>query len=87
VILDDSDSDSDSDSGEAGAGDEAKGASGDVNTGRVKGDAGPPKTSVISELVSGIESIDVSGLWYDIEEGRYIEEPAPGPVPSAPAQG
>ena len=25
------------------------------------------------------ESADTSGLWYDIEEGRYVEEPAPGP--------
>jgi hypothetical protein len=90
VILDDDD-----DSDEAGAGDKAEGASRDVSTGRGERDASPQNTFAISELAFGlIESVDTSGPWYDIEEGRYIEEPVPGPgpreqqgVPSALVQG
>ena len=82
MILDDDDSD------EAGAGDEAEGASGDVDTSRVERDASPHNTLATSELASGpTESIDASDLWYD------VEEPAPrlGPceqqgLPSALAQ-
>ncbi|KAE8440871.1 hypothetical protein EG329_006358 [Mollisiaceae sp. DMI_Dod_QoI] len=73
VILDDDDSD------KAGAGDEAEGASGDVDTNSLA--SGPTK------------SIGASGPWYDVEEGCYIEEPAPGLGPceqqrvlSTPAQ-
>ena len=48
----------------------------------------------ISELASArTESIDTSGPWYGVEEGRYVEETTPGlgsheqhSVPSAPAQ-
>jgi len=87
VILDDDDSD------EAGAGDdEAEGASGDVDTGRIERDASLQNTET-SELASApTKSIDISGPWYDVEEGCY-EELAPGlgsseqhGVPSAPAQ-
>jgi hypothetical protein len=89
VILDDGDLD------KAGAEDGAEGAYSDVDTAHIKGDTSPHNTSEISELALGpTESIDVFGLWYDIEEGRYIKEPAPGPgayeqqgQPSAPAQG
>jgi hypothetical protein len=55
----------------------------------------PHNASAISELALGLtEPIGASVPWYDIEEGRYIEEPTPGPgpcerqgVPSAPARG
>jgi hypothetical protein len=84
VILNNSDSNSNSNSdlGEAGARDKAKGASGDINTRHVKGDASPLKTSIILELILRIEFINISGLWYDIKEGRYIKELVPGPMPS-----
>jgi hypothetical protein len=57
-------------------------------------DASPHHTSATLELASApIESINTSGPWYDVEEGCYIEEPAPGVgsreqhgVPSTPAQ-
>ncbi len=89
MILDDDD-----DSDEAGAEDEAEGASRDIDTGRGKRDASPQNTFAISELALGlIEPVDTSGPWYNIEEGRYIKEPVPGPgpreqhgVPSAPVQ-
>ncbi|KAF4624746.1 hypothetical protein G7Y89_g13424 [Cudoniella acicularis] len=74
--------------------DEVEGASGGVNTGRIVRIASPHDTFTASELASApTKSIDASGLWYGVEEGCYIEEPAPGPgshkqrgVPSAPAQ-
>ncbi|KAF8847684.1 hypothetical protein BDZ45DRAFT_754641 [Acephala macrosclerotiorum] len=88
VILDDNDSN------EAGAVDEAEGTSGDVDAVRIERDASPHNTFATSELASGpTKSIDASGPWYDVEEGCYIKEPAPGlgpceqqRVPSAPAQ-
>jgi hypothetical protein len=91
VILDDDDDHSD----EASARDRAEGASNDIDTRRVEGDTSLQNTSAISELaLRPTESIDASGLWYDIKEGCYIEEPAPGcgpceqqGVPSAPARG
>jgi hypothetical protein len=89
VILD-----NDDDPDEAGAGGQAEGASGAVDTGRIELDASLHNTFPTLELVSApTESIDTSGSWYDVEEGRYIEEPAPGlgsheqhSLPSAPAQ-
>ena len=89
MILDDDDSD------EAGAEDEAEGASGDVGTGRGERDASLQNTFALLEPASGpTESIDASGPWYDIEEGRYIDGPAPRPgpcerygLPSSPAEG
>ena len=73
MILDNDDLD------EAGAGDEAEGASGDVDTGRIERDASPHNTFATSELASApTESIDASGPWYDVEEGCYIEEAKPG---------
>jgi hypothetical protein len=62
--------------------DEAEGASGNVDTRGVKRDASLHNTFAISELaLRPTEPIDISGLWYDIEEGCYIEEPAPRPRP------
>jgi hypothetical protein len=74
--------------------DEAEGNSGEVDSGRIELDASLHNTFQTSELaLAPTESIDASGPWYDVEEGRYIEEPAPGlgsyeqqSVPSAPAQ-
>jgi hypothetical protein len=89
VILD-----NDDDPDEAGAGGQLEGASGIVDTGRIELDASLHNTFPTLELASApTETIDASGPWYDIEEGRYIEEPAPGlqsheqhSMPSAPAQ-
>lgn len=85
MILDD-------DLDEAGARDEAEGASGDVDTGRIDPDASLHNTFATSELASvPTKSMDASGP--DVEEGYYIRELAPGlgsceqhTVPSAPAQ-
>ncbi|KAG9233179.1 hypothetical protein BJ875DRAFT_485394 [Amylocarpus encephaloides] len=74
--------------------DEAEGASVDIETGCLERDPSPYNISATSEPVLGpIKSIDTSGPWYDVEEGCYIDEPAPrlGPheqysIPSAPAQ-
>jgi hypothetical protein len=64
---------------EVGAGGEAEGASDDVDTGRIERDASLYNTFVILELASApTKSTDASGLWYDVEEGRYTEEPATG---------
>jgi hypothetical protein len=84
----------DNESDEAGAEGKVEGLFGDVDTGRIEWDASLHNTSAISERASApTKSIDASGLWYDIEEGCYIEEPAPGlgsreqyGVPSTPAQ-
>jgi hypothetical protein len=88
VILDNDDSD------EAVARDEAEGASGNVDTGHMERDASLYDSFATSELaLTPTESINASGPWYDVEEGRYIEEPALGlgsheryGVPSAPVQ-
>jgi hypothetical protein len=85
MILDD-------DLDKACTGDEAKGAIGDVDTGRVKRDASPHYTFVTLELaLEPGKSIDASGSWDNAGDGCYIDEPAPGlgschGVPSAPAQ-
>ena len=88
--LDDDESDG------AGTGDETGDASSDIETGRSEQDTSPHSTLETSELASGpTKSIDTSGPWYDVEEGRYIniDEPAPRlgyceqrGVPSTPAQ-
>ncbi len=86
--------DNDDDLDKAGTGGQAEGASGEVDTGHIELDASLHNTFSTSELASApTESIDTSGPWYDVEEGRYIDEPAPGPgsreqygAPSAPAQ-
>jgi hypothetical protein len=93
VILNDDDDDDD-DPDEAGAGGQTEGASGEVDIRRIELDANLHNTFATSELaLAPTESIDASGPWYDVEEGRYIEEPAPGlgssephSVPSAAAQ-
>jgi hypothetical protein len=84
----------DNESDEAGAEGKVEGLFGDVDTGRIEWDASLHNTSAISECASALTKfIDASGLWYDIEESCYIEEPAPGlgsreqyGVPSTPAQ-
>ncbi|KAH6675954.1 hypothetical protein B0J14DRAFT_375526 [Halenospora varia] len=60
--------------------DEAEeGTSSDVDTGCTGRDASPHNTLAALELASGpTKSIDTSGPWYDVEEGCYIEERAPG---------
>jgi hypothetical protein len=78
----------------AGAGDEAEDASGDVDTRHIEQDANSHDTLAATELASRpTKSIDTSGPWYDVEEGCWINEPAPRlgsckqqGVPSAPAQ-
>jgi hypothetical protein len=78
----------------ARAGGQAEDASGEVNTRRIELDASLHNSLPTSELASApTESINTSGLWYDIEEGRYIKETTLGlgshkqhSVPSAPAQ-
>ena len=75
MILDNDDADN------TGAGNEAQGAFGDINTGRIKQDASP-YIFATSELAPTLtESIDISGLWYDVEEAYYVDEPAPEPRP------
>jgi hypothetical protein len=65
--------------------DEAKGASGNVDTGRIKRDTSLHNTFATSELaLAPTESTNASGPWYDVEEGRYTEEPAPGLRSSEP---
>jgi hypothetical protein len=89
VILD-----IDNDLDEADIENEAEGASSDIDTGRLERDASVYDIFATSELASApIESIDASGPWYDVEEGHYIDEPAPGleprkqrSIPPAPAQ-
>jgi hypothetical protein len=79
---------------EAGAGDQAEGASGRVDTRCIELDTSLHNTLPTSVLPPALtESIDTSGLWYDIEEGCYIEESASGlesneqhNVPSIPSQ-
>ena len=88
MILDDDESD------EADTGDEAEGASIDIETKHIKRDPSPHNTFATSEPASGpTKSIDTSGPWYNIEEGYWIDEPTPrlGPceqqgVTPAPAQ-
>ena len=70
MILNDDESD------EACAGDKAEGAIVDVDTGHIGRDASLYNTFATSELASGpAKSNDTSGLWYDVEGGRYIEWP------------
>ncbi len=59
----------------------ADGASGEINidTRRIERDASLHNTFATSEPIAGrTESIDASGPTYGVEEGRYIEESAPG---------
>jgi hypothetical protein len=78
----------------ASARDKAKGASGDIDTRRIKRDASLHNNFATSELALGpTKSINTSGPWYEVKEGCYIDEPAPGlrpreqqGVPSALAQ-
>lgn len=66
---------------------QAKGASGEVDTGRIESDASLYNSFLTLELSSApTEPIDTSGLWYDIEEGRYVEE-SPGTWVSRAVQG
>ena len=71
MVLDNDDSD------KTCAGDEAKGAIGDVNTGRVKRDTSLHNSLITSELALGsVKSIDALGLCYNVEDSLYINEPA-----------
>ena len=71
--------DNDDDPDEAGARGQPEDASGKVDIGRIELDASLHSTFPTLELASApTESIDASGPWYDVEEGRYIEEPVPG---------
>jgi hypothetical protein len=56
--------------------DEAEDGASDIEVGNTERDASPQSTLEASDLVSGpTKSIDTSGPWYDVEEGRYIDEP------------
>jgi hypothetical protein len=58
----------------------AEGAFGEIDTGRIERHASP-HIFATSELASApTESIDASGPWYDVEEGCYVDEPAPRSV-------
>ena len=89
MILDDDD-----ESDEADAQHEAEHTSGDADARRIKRDASPHNILATSELASRpAKSTDTSGPWWDIEEGRWIDEPAPKlgsceeqGVPSVPVQ-
>jgi hypothetical protein len=66
-------------------------ASSDVDPRHVTQDASPHNALTASELASRpAKSIGTSGPWYDVEEGRWIDEPVPRlgqqGVPSTPAQ-
>lgn len=70
MTLDDNESD------ETGTGDEAEGASGDVDAAHIGRDTCLRTTFATLELTSGqTKSIDAFGPWYDAEEGCYIDEP------------
>ena len=71
--------DNDNDPDETGAGGQAEGASGEVNTRCIELDVSLYNSLLTLELaLVSIESIDASGLWHDVEEGCYIKEPALG---------
>ena len=81
------------DDDEADTGDTAEGAC-DIETGCAERDASPHDILATLELASApTKSLDAVGPWYDVEEGRYIDDPAlrlgsceQQGVPSAPAQ-
>ena len=67
------------DLGEVVTRNEAESTFGNVDTRRIKRNASLHNTFATSECtLTPIESIDASCLWYDVEEGRYIKEPALG---------
>jgi hypothetical protein len=69
----------------AGAGGQAEGASGKVDTGRIKLDASLHNTFATSELASApIETINASAPWYESASGLGLCEQHG--EPSAPAQ-
>jgi hypothetical protein len=75
VILD-----NDNDLDKVGARGQAEGASSEVDTRCIKLDASLHNTILTLELALALtESINTSGLWYDVKEGRYIDELALGP--------
>jgi hypothetical protein len=88
MILDDADPD------EEGARNEDEGAPGDVDTIRIRRNAGPQNTLATLELeLERVKSIDTSDLQCDVEDGCCIIEPAlrlgsceQQGVPPAPAQ-
>ncbi|PVH67366.1 hypothetical protein DL98DRAFT_600594 [Cadophora sp. DSE1049] len=68
VLLDDDDADN------TGAGNEAEGAFGDIDTGRIERDASLHIFATLELAPTPTESIDASGLWYDVGEACYVDE-------------
>ena len=65
--------------------DKAKGALGNIETRRIKWDTSLYNTFVTLELALAlIESTNISGLCYNVKEGRYTKELAPGLGSSKP---
>jgi hypothetical protein len=86
--------DNDDDLDEVDARVQLEGTFSEVNTRRIERDTSLHDIFATLVLASmPTESINTSGPWYDVEEGRYIEELAPGlgpheqhSIPSTPAQ-
>jgi len=69
----------DDDPDDARTGGQVEGASGEAHITRIELDTSLHNPLPTSELASApTQSINAFGPWYDVEEGRYIEEPAPG---------
>ena len=64
--------------------DEADNDAGDIETGHTELDASPQSTLKTSERASRPKSTDISGPWYDVEEERYVDWPAPKFGPRTP---
>jgi hypothetical protein len=73
MLLDDDDSDM------AGVKDKAGDISANVDTRCAEQDTTRHNTFATLDLTSGpVQPIDTSGPWFDLEEGCYVDEPAPG---------
>jgi hypothetical protein len=64
--------------------DEADNGTSNIETGHTKLDASPQSTLKSSERASRPKSTDISGPWYDVEEERYVDWPAPKLGPRTP---
>jgi hypothetical protein len=81
-------------SDKADAGDKTEGASSEVDTELIQRDASSYNTPTISEVASRtVKSIGASGPWWDVEDGRWINDPTPSTgsveqqaAPPAPTQ-